>query len=411
MSANPLSTALYSLRQAAELAVVDPKVVELLSVPKRTMEFTFPVRMDNGEVKIFTAYRVHWCDALGGFKDGTRFTENLTLDECKALALWMTIKHGVGGIPAGGGKGGVIVDPGKLSEWELERLSRNYMRHLPMKGAWVDVPGADIGTSEKTQGWMLDEYESIVGFHSPAAINDKPTAVSGTLGTDEATGLGVYYVFEQAVKDFGLKNGCSVVVQGFGKVGSVLARYLSENGYKVIATGDIYGAIQSEDGIDCLELDRYVSNTGSVVDFPGTKAISNQEMLEMEVDVLIPAAVQSVITVENASRIKAKLVIEAANGPVTPDAEEILQDKDIPVIPDVAANVGGAIVCHFERIQGLTDEYWDLERVREQLQNWITRAYTKMVSTAREKDISMRMAAWVNALQKIEASVKKRGWV
>ncbi len=411
MSANPLSTALYSLRQAAGLAGLDPKVIELLSTPKRTMEFTFPMRMDNGEVRIFTAYRVHWCDALGGFKDGTRFTENLTLDELKALALWMTIKHSVGGIPAGGGKGGIVVNPEDLSEWELERLSRNYMRHLPMKGAWVDVPGADIGTSEKTQGWMLDEYESIIGFHSPAAVNDKPTAVSGTLGTDEATGLGVYFVFEQAVKDFGFEKNCSVAVQGFGKVGSILAKYLTENGYKVIAVSDVYGGIFSANGIDCIKLNEHLSKTGSVVDFPGTEPVSNDDLLEQEVDVLIPAAVQSVINEDNASRIKAKMIIEAANGPVTPEAEEELRAKNIPVIPDVASNVGGAIVCHFERIQGLTDEYWDIARVRSQLKDWITRAYHQMLATAADKKVSLRMAAWINALLKIEASVKKRGWV
>ncbi len=411
MSANPLSTALYSLRQAAELAGLDTKVIELLSIPKRTMEFAFPMRMDSGEVRMFTAYRVHWCDALGGFKDGTRFTENLTLDELKALALWMTIKHGVGGIPAGGGKGGIIVNPEELSEWELERLSRNYIRHLPMKGAWVDVPGADIGTSEKTQGWMLDEYESIVGFHSPAAINDKPTAVSGTLGTDEATGLGVYFVFEQAVKDFGFEKDCSVAVQGFGKVGSVLAKYLTENGYKVIAISDVYGGIFSANGIDCIKLNEYIGKTGSVVDFPGTEPVSNDDLLEQEVDVLIPAAVQSVINENNASRIRAKMIIEAANGPVTPEAEEVLRGKNIPVVPDVASNVGGAIVCHFERIQGLTDEYWDIERVRGQLKDWITRAYHQMMATAKDRNVSLRMAAWINALLKIEASVKKRGWV
>ncbi len=411
MGDNPLSTALHSLRQAAELADLDPKVIELLSVPKRTMEFTFPMRMDDGNVRIFTAYRVHWCDALGGFKDGTRFTENLTLDELKALALWMTVKHGVGGIPAGGGKGGVIVNPEELSEWELERLSRSFMRHLPMKGAWVDVPGADIGTSEKTQAWMLDEYESIVGFHSPAAINDKPTEVSGTYGTDEATGLGVYFVFEQAVKDFGFANDCSVVVQGFGKVGSVLARKLTEGGYKVLAVSDVYGGIYSADGIDCVKLNEYFLKTGSVVDYPGTDPIDNKNLLEMEVDVLIPAAVQSVIHDQNASQIKAKMIVEAANGPVTPAAEEELRKKNVPVVPDVAANVGGAIVCHFERIQGLTDEYWDLERVRSQLKEWITRAYDQMTATAKEKNSSLRMAAWMNALRKIEASAKKRGWV
>jgi len=411
MSANPLDTALYTLQQAAELANLDPKVIELLSVPKRTMEFTFPMRMDNGDVRIFTAYRVHWCDALGNFKDGTRFTGNLTLDELKALALWMTIKHGVGGIPAGGGKGGVVVDPGELSNWELERLSRNFMRHLPMKGAWVDVPGADIGTSEQTQAWMLDEYESIVGYHSPAAVNDKPAAVSGTVGSAEATGQGVYYVIEQVVKDFGFAKDCRVAVQGFGKVGSVLAGLLTLGGYKVVAVSDIYGGVYSPGGIDCSLLTEQVHKTGSVLDFPGTKPVTNKELLELEVDILVPAAVQSVIDKENAPRIKAKMIIEAANGPVTPDAEEYLQAKEIPVIPDVLANVGGATVCHFERIQGLTDEYWDIDRVNRQLKEWILKAYDRMVSTAEAKGASYRMAAWINALLKIEASVKKRGWV
>ncbi len=411
MGANPLDTALYSLQEAAKLAGLDQKVIELLSVPKRTMEFTFPMRMDNGEVRIFTAYRVHWCDALGNFKDGTRFTGNLTLDELKALALWMTIKHGVGGIPAGGGKGGVVVNPEELSRWELERLSRSFMRHLPLKGAWVDVPGADIGTSEQTQAWMLDEYESIVGFHSPAAVNDKPFEVSGTVGSGEATGRGVYYVFEQVVKDFNFAGDCTVAVQGFGKVGSVLAGLLTEGGYKVIAVSDIYGGIHSANGIDCLKVQDHVYETGSVVDFPGAKPVSNEELLELEVDILVPAATQSVIVRENAPRIKAKMIIEAANGPVTPEAEEYLQGKGVPVIPDVLANVGGATVCHFERIQGLTDEYWDLERVRSQLHEWILKAYRQVIETAGEHSVSYRMAAWMNALMKIEAAVKKRGWV
>ncbi len=411
MSANPLDTALHSLRKAADLAGLDPKVTELLSLPKRTFEFTFPMRLDNGEVRIFTAYRVHWCDALGNFKDGTRFTGNLTLDEMKALALWMTIKHGVGGIPAGGGKGGVVVDPAQLSHWELERLSRNFMRHLPMKGAWVDVPGADIGTSEQTQAWMLDEYESIVGFHSPAAVNDKPFEVSGTVGSGEATGRGVYYVFEQAVSDFNLGKDCRVAVQGFGKVGSVLAGLLSEGGYKVVAVSDVYGGIYSAAGIDCLKLEHHALETGAVKGFPGTEPVSNPELLELDVDVLIPAAVQSVIDQENAARIKAKMIIEAANGPVTPEAEEYLQKQGISVIPDVLANVGGATVCHFERIQGLTDDYWDIEKVRSKLKEWILRAYREVFATAKKHDVSYRMAAWMNALMKIEASVKKRGWV
>lgn len=411
MHDNPLETALQTLEQAADLAGLDAKVLELLSRPKRTMEFNFPVRMDSGEARIFQACRVHWCDALGPCKDGTRFTPDLTIDELKALALWMTVKHAVGGIPAGGGKGGVAVDPAALSRVELERLARAFMRNLPMKGAWVDVPGADIGTGEQTQAWMLDEYESMMGFHSPAAVNDKPVAVSGTLGTDEATGLGVYYVFEEIVRQNNLGSDCRVVVQGFGKVGAVLARYLDDNGFKVVAVSDIYGGIENTDGLDCRALEEHVAVTGRVDGFPGAGPVSNAELLEIDCHVLIPAAVQSVITRENAGRIRANLVIEAANGPVTPEAERILGEKGVTVVPDVVANVGGAIVCQFERIQGLTDEYWDLERVRRQLREWILRAYSQTAQTAQTEKTTMRLAAWIFALRKIEAAVKKRGWV
>lgn len=411
MRKNPLDTAISTLHSAAELAGLDSKVVELLSKPKRTMEFVFPMRMDNGEVRIFTAYRIHWCDALGPFKDGTRFLKTLTLDELKALGLWMTIKHAVGGIPAGGGKGGVVVDPAELSRWELERLSRAYMRHLPLKGAWVDVPGADIGTNAQIMGWMLDEYESITGYHSPAAMNDKPVAVSGTVGSSEATGRGVFYVLRKAVEDFGLEKGCRVAVQGFGTVGSNLSQLLHQEGFKVVAVSDVRGGIFAADGIDCEKLSAYVQETGSVSNFPGTTPVLNNDLLELDVDVLVPAAVESAITEENANNIRAKLIIEAANGPVTTGAEKMLQEKGIPIVPDVVSNVGGAIVCHLERIQGLTDEYWDIERVRQQLHDRILKAYDETALTAKEMNTSFRNAAWINALRKIESSIKARGWV
>ena len=411
MKDNPLTTALQTLQEASQLADIDPKVVELLSRPRRSMEFNFPMRMDDGETRIFTAYRVQWNDALGTSRDGTRFTGELTLDELKALALWMTIKHAVGGVPAGGGKGGVIVDPAELSRGELERLVRNYIRHVPIMGAHQDVPGADIGTNEDTQAWMLDEYEAMVGFRSPAAVNDKPVEVNGTVGSAEATGLGVFYIFEEAVRDFGLEKDCRVALQGFGQVGSHLAARLTEAGYRVVAVSDVYGGVYSEEGIDCRELQKYMQEKGSVVDFTGTSPINNQDLLELDVDVLVPAAVQSVIHEENASRIKAKLIVEAANGPVTTDAEKYLHEKSVPIVPDVASNVGGAIVCHFERIQGLTDEYWDMERVRSSLKDWMMRAYGQMTEISRKHNTSLRMAAWMNALLKIEASIKKRGWV
>jgi len=411
MKNDPFETALNTLRTAGKIAGLEPNAIKLLSQPKRIFEFTIPMRMDNGEFRIFNAFRVHYNDALGEVKDGTRFVPNLDLNTVKALGFWMTIKHAVAGIPAGGGKGGVRVDPSELSEWELERLVRAFIRKLPMKGAWVDVPGADIGTSAKTQAWMLDEYEEIVGFHSPAAINDKPAEVNGTLGSMEATGTGAFFVTKEAVKDLGLPKEASIAVQGFGDVGSTISKLLYNEGFKVIAVSDIKGGVYSEEGIDIEKLAKHVEDSGFVVNFPGTVVITNKELLEKKCDILVPSAVQSVITDENADKIKAKLIIEGANGPTTPGAEKILGEKGVKIIPDVLANCGGATVCSFERTQGLTDTYWDLETVNQRLKERILKAYKETVVTAREKNTSFRNAAWVNALIKISKAMKARGWM
>ncbi|SCY91044.1 Glu/Leu/Phe/Val family dehydrogenase [Alkaliphilus peptidifermentans] len=408
---NPFDTALSTLRAASEVAGLEPNVVKFLSQPKRIFQFSIPLKLDNGDLEIFTAYRVHYNDALGQTKNGTRFVPDLDLDTVKALGFWMTIKHAVAGIPAGGGKGGIKVDPKKLSEGELERLTRAYIRKLPMKGAWVDIPGADIGTSAKTQAWMLDEYEEIMGFHSPAAINDKPAEVNGTVGSMEATGTGAFFVTMEAVKDLSIPKGSTVVFQGFGNVGRIAARLLYKEGYKVIAVSDINGGIVKLDGFNVNELESYVDKEGTVAGFPGSRPISNQELLELNCDILMPAAVQSVITEENANNIKAKLILECANGPITPNGEKILEDRGIKVVPDVVTNCGSAIVCSFERTQGLTDTYWDIETVNSKLKERIVKAYRETVETADLKKTSMRNAAWVNALTKLSNSMKARGWV
>ena len=411
MNNNPFETALNTLHIAGEIASLEPNAIKMLSQPKRIFEFTIPMKMDNGEFRIFNAFRVHYNDALGQVKDGTRFVPNLDLDTVKALGFWMTIKHAVAGIPAGGGKGGIRVDPSELSEWELERLVRAFIRKLPMKGAWVDVPGADIGTSAKTQAWMLDEYEEIVGFHSPAAVNDKPAEVNGTLGSMEATGTGAFFVTKEAIKDLGLTKNESIAVQGFGDVGRTITRLLYNEGFKVIAVSDIKSGVYSEEGIDIEKLAKHVEDSGFVASFPGTVAITNEELLETKCDILIPAAVQSVITDRNAEKIRAKLIIEGANGPTTPSAEKILEEKGITIIPDVLANCGGAIVCSFERTQGLTDTYWDLGTVNKKLKERVLKAYKETTITAREKNTSFRNAAWVNALIKISKAMKARGWI
>lgn len=411
MKNDPFETALNTLRAAGKIAGLESNAIKLLSQPKRIFEFTIPMRMDNGEFRIFNAFRVHYNDALGEIKDGTRFVPNLDLNTVKALGFWMTIKHAVAGIAAGGGKGGVRVDPSELSEWELERLVRAFIRKLPMKGAWVDVPGADIGTSAKTQAWMLDEYEEIVGFHSPAAINDKPAEVNGTLGSMEATGTGAFFVTMEAVKNLELSKGASIAVQGFGDVGRTITKLLYNERFKVIAVSDIKGGIYSKEGLDIKKLVKHVEDTGFVANFPGTVAITNEELLETNCDILIPAAVQSVITDKNANKVKTKLIIEGANGPTTPEAEKILEGKGVTIMPDVLANCGSAIVCSFERTQGLTDTYWDLETVNRKLKERIMKAYKETILTAKEKGTSFRNAAWVNALIKISKVMKARGWM
>ncbi len=411
MGKNPFETALNSLHEAAEIAGISQEAIDILSKPKRIFQFTIPLRMDNGELKIFDAFRVHYNDALGQVKNGVRFVPDLDIHTVKALGFWMTIKHAVGGIPAGGGKGGVKVDPHKLSEWEYQRLTRAFMRKLPMKGAWVDIPGADIGTSAKTQAWMLDEYEEIAGFHSPAAVNDKPAEVNGTLGSMEATGTGAFFVAREAFKDLNVEKGASIAVQGYGNVGRIASELLYEEGYKIVAVSDIKGGIYSKDGINIEKLSEHVKETGFVENFPGTEPITNEELIEVDCDILVPAAVQSVIHEENADNVKADIVLECANGPTTPAGEKILEGKGVTVIPDVLTNCGSAIVCSFERTQGLTDTYWDLETVNNKLEERIVKAYKETNSTAREKDCSLRNAAWSNALNKVTKAMQARGWI
>jgi len=400
------------LRKAVELLTLESEMVEFLSKPMRVSEFRIPLRMDNDKVQIFTAYRVVHNNALGPSKDGTRIMPNLTLDEVKSLAMIMTVKHAVAGIPAGGGKGGIVADPAKLSERELERLCRGFIRRLSPKGAWVDVPGADIGTSGQTQAWMLDEYEQIMGFHSPAAINDKPSIVGGSLGSAEATGRGVFYVTLEVSKSEALGPQSSrIAIQGFGTVGSNAAKLFYNEGFKVVAVGDIYGAISDPSGLDIPKLANHVERTGSVVGFSGARAINNQELLETDCEILIPAAVENVINEENASRVKARIIIEAANGPLTPSADKVLLDKGIQIIPDIVANEGSIIVCQFERTQGLYDMYWDLGTIHGHLKERILKSYKETVNTAAEMGISLREAAWVNGLRRVCAAIRMRGWI
>lgn len=413
MMDNVFQVARNTLNRAGDIGRIDQRAMEILQAPKRIQEFRIPLKLENGGFKVFPAYRVHYCDALGPCRNGTRIRPNLTLDEIKALGLFMTIKHCAASIPAGGAKGGIQADPAALSRNDLERLVRAFVRSLSPKGPWADVPGADIGTGEQAMAWMLDEYEQITGNHCPAAINDKPAILGGSLGGEEATGRGVFITLKAAAEDLGLVlTKSTAVVQGFGQVGSALAERLHAAGTRIVAVSDVFGGIRSSDGIDIDALKSHVAESGKVVGLPGTESVANEEIFALDCDIIVPAAVQSVIHKNNAADIKAKLIVEGANGPVTNEADEILAEKKVTIVPDVVANSGGATVCHFERTQGLSDQYWDLETVNAQLEKRILGAYRDAAQTAEAHgNTTLRLGTWISALKKIEKAMKLRGWV
>ncbi|MDR0622639.1 MAG: Glu/Leu/Phe/Val dehydrogenase [Deltaproteobacteria bacterium] len=406
---NVWEEALLNLRKAAEIIYLEPELRTRLSTPMRFTEFTIPLRRDDGRKELYTAYRCLHQDATGPTKDGTRIRPGLTPEEIKALSLFMSIKHAVAGIPAGGGKGGIKADPSDLSEGEYERLVRGFIRRLIPKGAHRDVPGADIGTDARAMAWMLDEYEQISGFHSPAAINDKPAALGGSLGGHEATGWGVSECAVMAGATLGLGPGSTVAIQGFGQVGSIAALTLWEKGFKVISVSDVFGAVINPNGIDIGKLFEHTTKTGKVNGFYGAAALEGS-VLEVECDILIPAAVQDVIHESNAKAIKAKLIVEAANAPIAPAADPILLAAGKAIVPDVVANCGGVVVCDFERTQGLSNDYWPLEKVKSRLLERMGRAYGETAALSADLGVPMRQAAWAMALKKIRVSMLLRGW-
>jgi glutamate dehydrogenase len=410
---NVFHVAIQTLNRAGQRGGINPRVLEILQEPKRIQQFRIPLKLEDGSFQVFPAYRVHYCDALGPFRDGTRIRPDLSLDEIKALGLFMTVKHCAAAIPAGGAKGGIKADPAALSARDMEQLVRAFIRNLQPKGPWGDVPGADIGTGEQAMAWMLDEYEQITGQHCPAALNDKPAILGGSLGGEEATGRGVFLTLMAAAADMGLAvDGARAVVQGFGQVGSALAELLAGTGCRIVAVSDVSGGVYRAAGLDIGALKQHVARTGSVTDFPGTEPVANDDLFGVDCDIAVPAAVQSVIHRNNAERITARLIVEGANGPVTTEADAILHDKGVVIVPDVIANSGGATVCHFERTQGLSDQYWDLETVNRQLEKRILAAYRSAAERAEEAGgATLRLGAWIHALKMLEQAMQLRGWV
>jgi glutamate dehydrogenase (NAD(P)+) len=398
---------------AAKLLRLDPAVHSLLREPKRILEVTFPVRMDNGQVRAFKGFRVQYNDARGPCKGGIRFHPRETIDTVKALAAWMTWKTACVDIPLGGGKGGVICNPKEMSRGELERVSRAYIDAVAsMIGPEKDIPAPDVYTTPEIMAWMVDEFAKIRGYNAPGVITGKPIALGGSQGRGDATARGAVYTIREAAKRLNiLLKGATVAVQGYGNAGSNAAILLQEMGARIIAVSDSKGGVFSEKGLDPSAVLQHKEKTGSVVGLPGTKAITNDDLLELQCDILVPAALENVITTKNASRIKAKIVAEAANGPTTPEADDVLLKNEVFDIPDFLCNAGGVTVSYFEWVQNIYGLYWPVEEVYDRLDKIMTKAFHDVYDMHMKHNVNMRMAAYMLSVQRVAEAMKLRGWV
>ncbi|MGC8565551.1 MAG: Glu/Leu/Phe/Val family dehydrogenase [Thermoplasmata archaeon] len=411
---NPFKIAQEQLDKAAKIMNLDPTVHQFLREPMRILEVTIPVKMDDGSVKIFKGFRVQYNDARGPTKGGIRYHPQETLDTVKALSAWMTWKTSVVDLPYGGAKGGIICDPKSMSEGELERLSRGYIRAIGrFIGPERDIPAPDVYTTPQMMAWMMDEYSKIVGYNAPGVITGKPLEVGGSLGRGDATARGGLYTLREAAKKINLDlKKATVAVQGFGNAGQFAHKLVTEMfGSKVVAVSDTKGGIYSKDGLDFKKVFDHKEKTGSVINFPGAKNITNEDLLELDVDVLIPAAIENQITGKNANKIKAKIVLELANGPTTPDADVILFKKGILDIPDFLANAGGVTVSYFEWVQNINGYYWTEEEVYQRLDQKMTKAFWDVMETAEKYKVEPRMGAYIVAVKRVADAVKTRGWV
>ena len=403
----PFENAMNQLEKAAQVIDLDQDVLELLKKPDKTIQVKVPVKMDNDSLKIFEGYRVQYNNWAGPYKGGIRFFPSVDLDEVKALSFWMTIKCAVAGIPMGGGKGGVTVNPKELSLAELEKLSKEFARAIANDiGPQIDVPAPDVYTNSQIMEWIVDAYAEATGKEDLAVVTGKPLERGGSKGRDRATAMGGFYILENIVERIKGKdereNKTTVAIQGFGNAGSVMAELCHDKGYKVVAVSDSKGGIYNPSGLDIRKVIEHKKSTGTVSGFEGSQAVSNEELLELEADVLIPAALENQITKENAENIRAKYIIELANGPVTPEADEILAKNGIKSIPDVLANSGGVTVSYFEWQQNLDDNYWSEEQVFAKLKEHIVPAFEKIWQLTEEKQIDLRTAAFAMALEKLQ---------
>jgi glutamate dehydrogenase (NAD(P)+) len=408
---NPYEMAVAQFEDAAERLGLSQAMRAILSKPKRELTVNFPVRMDNGDVRMFTGYRVQHNINRGPAKGGIRYSPEVSLDEVRALAMWMTWKCAVVGIPFGGAKGGVICDPKHMTTAELERLTRRYATEISILiGPDSDIPAPDMNTNPQIMSWIMDTYSMHKGYSVPAVITGKPLTIGGSEGRLEATARGVQFVTREAMRDRAMKpEETAVVVQGFGNVGSISARLLSDMGCKVVAVSDISGGVYNPNGLDVHRALRYSREHGGLKGLPGTEVVTNQELLELPCDILIPAALENQLTRRNASQIRARMIIEAANGPTTPEADLILNERGIPVVPDILANAGGVTVSYFEWVQDLQRFFWEEDEINKRLESIITRAYRAVCDKAEEQQVSLRLGSYLLAVARVAEATEVRG--
>lgn len=407
----PYEDAKNQLRQAQQILGFSEGDYKMLANPRREMSVSIPIRRDNGETEVLQGYRVQHNLTRGPAKGGIRYAPSVDIDEVRALAMWMTWKCALVGLPYGGAKGGVTIDPSQYSQAELERVTRRYISEiLPIIGPERDVPAPDVGTNEQTMAWIMDTYSQFQGYTVPEICTGKPVSLSGSLGRAESTSLGVVITGQAALKKLGLDiKGTTVTIQGYGKVGRGAAEIFAARGAKVVAVSDVFGAIRNDDGIDTKALGEYVDAHGKVVGFPGAEPMDATEVLLLDVDVVVPAAIEGVLTADNADQVKAKIVVEGANGPTDSAADQILNEKGVLIVPDILANSGGVIVSYYEWVQSRDNFFWPLERVQKEQEARMMAAWDDVVAYAEEKDVNLRVAATVLAVERVLQAHKRRG--
>jgi len=414
MPIDPYKNYLKQIKKAKDILDLDQDVYEQLKFPKRILEVSIPVKMDNGKIKVFQGFRSQFNDALGPHKGGIRYHQDVSRAEVMALSAWMMLKCAVVGIPLGGGKGGIICNPKEMSANELEQVSRGFIQKIyKYIGPTQDIPAPDVNTDGQIMTWMKDEYEKITGVQAPGVITGKPIDMGGSLGRDVATAQGGYFTLQELMKELKMKPAkTTCAIQGAGNAGANMAEFLKKDKFKIAAISDSQGGVVSSKKNGYLDIDKvlaYKEKNRSVVGCPGTKTITNEQLLELKVDVLVPAALENVITDENAKDIKAKIIVELANGPVTPEADEILHKRKIVIIPDVLANAGGVTVSYFEQVQNAANFYWEASEVKDRLKKIMVQAFKDMWQTRKKYEIDSRTAAQIVAIERIAQAVKERG--